>query len=62
MKAGKTADVRRVCANFLAEASRLYRVPKCSVRVLAARPLRVHEHSTIELFGDCDIQTMAIRL
>ena len=62
MQTGKTADVRRACTDFLAEASHLYQVPKCGVRVLAARPLRVREHSTIELFGDYDIQKMAIRL
>jgi hypothetical protein len=62
MKTGKTADVRRACTEFLAVASRLYRVPTCGVRVLAARPLRVREHGTTELFGDYHIPTMAIRL
>ena len=44
MKAGKSADVRRACADFLAATSDFYRVPPCAVRVLAARPLRVREN------------------
>ena len=36
MRAGKTADVRRACLEFLAELSGFYRVPSCGVRVLAA--------------------------
>lgn len=62
MQAGKIADVRRACIEFLQEASRLYRVPTCGVRVLAARPLRVRESWTSELFGDYQVETMAIRL
>ncbi len=62
MQTDKAADVRRACAEFLAEASRLYRVPTCDVRVLAARPLRVREHWTTELFGDYHPETMLIRL
>ncbi len=62
MQTGKTAEVRRACAEFLVEASRLYPVPECGVRVLAARPLRVREHWTTELFGDYHIETMLIRL
>lgn len=59
---GKTAGVRVACAEFLAEASRLYRVRPCGIRVLAARPLRVHEHSSTELFGDYNPTTMLIRV
>jgi hypothetical protein len=62
MQSARTADVRRSCIEFLSEASRLYRVPECGVRVLAARPLRVREHWTTELFGDYHIEAMAIRL
>jgi hypothetical protein len=62
MKTGKTSDVRLACAEFLQQASEFYRVPPCGVRVLAARPLRVREHWTSELFGDYHIETMAIRL
>ena len=62
MKTGKTADVRRACADFLEQASGFYKVPPCSIRVLAARPLRVRENWTTELFGDYDPGTMNIRL
>ena len=62
MKAGKTADVRRACADFLATTSDFYGVPACAVRVLAARPRRVREHWTTELFGDYNPRTMVIRL
>lgn len=58
---GKNVDVRRACAEFLAAASEFYRAPTCGVRVLAARPPRVREHGTTELFGDYHIPTMAIR-
>jgi hypothetical protein len=61
MQAGKTADVRLACAEFLSQASRFYQVPGCSVRVLAARPLRGREWVT-ELFGDYDPTTMLLRL
>lgn len=62
MQAGKTADVRRACADFLGEASEFNRTPTSGVRVLAARPLRVREHWTTELFGDYHPETMLIRL
>jgi hypothetical protein len=62
MKAGKTADVRRACAEFLAVASEFYEVPACGVRVLAARPLRVREPWTTELFGDYSPENMLIRV
>jgi hypothetical protein len=52
MKAGTMPDVRRACTEFLRTASGFYKVPTCDVRVLAARPLRVRENSTMELFGD----------
>ena len=52
MKAEDMKDVRQVCDDFLGTASDFYQVPGCSIRVLAARPLRVREHSTTELFGD----------
>ena len=41
MKADSLAHVRTACAEFLATASDFYRVPKCGIRVLAARPMRV---------------------
>jgi hypothetical protein len=62
MKAGATADVRRVCAEFLDAASEFYQTPACGIRVLAARPLRVREHWATELFGDYDPETMLIRV
>ncbi len=62
MQTGKTLDVRRACTKFLAQASAFYGTPMCGVRVLAARPLRVRQHGTTELFGDYHIPTMAIRL
>jgi hypothetical protein len=62
MKSGKSADVRRACAEFLVIASEFYEVPACGVRVLAARPLRVREQWTTELFGDYSPETMLIRL
>ncbi len=62
MAAGSTADVRRACAEFLAQASGFYGAPTCGVRVLAARPLRVREHWGTELFGDYNPETMLIRV
>jgi hypothetical protein len=47
---------------FLATASGFYRVPTCAIRVLAARPLRVRERGTFELFGDYDQETSVIRV
>src|SRR5258708_18083044 len=62
MKSDAIADVRRACAKFLTTASDFYQVRTCAVRVLAARPLRVREHSAIELFGDYHPTTMLIRV
>jgi hypothetical protein len=62
MKAGISADARRACAEFLDAASQYYVVPACGIRVLAARPLRVREHWTSELFGDYSPETMLIRV
>ena len=52
MAHGTTAAVRRACADLLGELSEFYNVPACDIRVLAARPLRVRESWTSELFGD----------
>ena len=38
--AGKSADVRRACAEFLAATSDFYRVPRCAVSVAA--PIAFH--------------------
>ncbi len=62
MKDGRSADARRARAEFLAATSDFYGVPSCSVRVLAARPLRVRENWATELFGDYNPRTMLIRL
>ncbi len=55
-------SVRRTGAEFLATASEFYEVPICGIRVLAARPLRVRENWTSELFGDYDPSTTRIRV
>lgn len=62
MKTDKIRDVRSACTDFLSTASDFYEVPKCSVRVLAARPLRTREHGTFELFGDYTPESMLIRV
>lgn len=62
MNAGTMREVSRACEEFLRTASEFYQVPKCGVRVLAARPLRVREYSTTELFGDYHPDTMLIRV
>ena len=62
MTEGTAADVRRTCESFLAAASDFYRVPRCGIRVLAARPLRVREYSTTELFGDYHPDSLLIRV
>lgn len=62
MKGNRAAEVRNTCAEFLAASSRFYHVPNCGVRVLAARPLRVRENWTSELFGDYSPETRHIRV
>jgi hypothetical protein len=62
MRAGATRDVATACNEFLRTAVDFYRVPECAVRVLAARPLRVRERSTIELFGDYHPDRRLIRV
>lgn len=62
IEAGTSGNVRRACEAFLHAASEFYGVPGCEIRVLAARPLRVREHWTSELFGDYTPETMLIRV
>jgi hypothetical protein len=62
MTAGAASDVRRACDQFLAAAADFYHVPRCAIRVLAARPLRVREYSTTELFGDYHPSSSLIRV
>jgi hypothetical protein len=62
MAHGATAAVRRACTVLLTELSDFYKVPACEIRVLAARPLRVRESWTSELFGDYSPDVMLIRV
>jgi hypothetical protein len=62
MTEGTVGDVRRNCDAFLAAAANFYGVPHCGIRVLAARPLRVREYSTTELFGDYHPDSLLIRV
>lgn len=55
-------DVHTASNEFLRSACDFYGVPMCPLRVLAARPLRVREYSTSELFGDYHPDTKAIRV
>jgi len=62
MKAGATRTVHNSCAEFLTAASSFYKVRNCGVKVLAARPLRVRENWSTELFGDYDPAALVIRV
>lgn len=62
MEDGRSPDVRHVCHEFLEASARFYGVPQCAIRVLAARPLRVRETWSSELFGDYAPDTMLIRV
>jgi hypothetical protein len=62
MRRGRSTDVHRTCADFLKAASEFYKVADCGIRVLAARPLRVRESWSTELFGDYTPETMLIRV
>ena len=62
MKVGQSTGVRRACAQFLNAASEFYKLPACDIRVLAARPRRVRERWSTELFGDYSPETMLIRV
>jgi hypothetical protein len=62
MLAHRVPDVRNACAEFLRASSNFYNVLQCGVRVLAARPLRVREGWSTELFGDYHPGTMLIRV
>ena len=62
MEDGTTAAVRSACADLLGELSEFYKVPASDIRVLAARPLRVRESWTTELFGDYSPDMMLIRV
>jgi len=62
MKSRTSADVRRACAEFLDATSQFYKIADCDVRVLAARPLRVRESWSSELFGDYNPEAILIRV
>jgi hypothetical protein len=62
MKTENVSAVRRACAEFLGAASSFYQVGLCRGRVLAARPLRVYERGSFELFGDYAPSTAMIRV
>lgn len=62
MKNQQDAVLQTACAQLLKTAAQFYRVPECGIRVLAARPLRVRENWTTELFGDYDPGTLLIRV
>lgn len=61
LKAGNMPEIGRASEEFLNTASDFFQVSRCNVRVLAARPLRVREYSTTELFGDYHPDTTLIR-
>jgi hypothetical protein len=62
MESGSMRDVRRHSAEFVATVSDFYRVPKCDVQILAARPLRTRRGWRTELFGDYHPTSMLIRV
>jgi hypothetical protein len=62
MQGSTVSSVRLACTEFLRVASAFYGVGQPAIRVLAARPLRVREGGSIELFGDYNPETMLIRL
>lgn len=62
MKTGSTREVRQASEEYIAVASEFFQVSRCDVRVLAARPLRVREYSTTELFGDYHPRDLLVRV
>jgi hypothetical protein len=62
MSADLKRKVQTACNEFLAEAARSFNVPRPSVRVLDARPLRVYESGLSELFGDYQLNNGLIRV
>jgi len=62
MRTGQRGEVEGAARAFLSAAAEFYQVPKCEIRVLAARPLRVRENWTSELFGDYQRETRLVRV
>jgi hypothetical protein len=59
---GTTTGLQPACAAFLYAAADFYVVQRPGIRVLAARPLRVREGWSSELFGDYSPETFQIRV
>ena len=55
-------QVQADCGRFLEAAAALFHVPKPQVRVLDARPVRVYETGSSELFGDYHEDNSLIRV
>ena len=62
MAAMAKIKVRSTSSDLLTEMAGLFNVSLPSVRVLDARPLRVYETGSSELFGDYDLSTALIRV
>ncbi len=62
LKGGSSRSVRISCASFLSDAAQFYGVQKPSIKVLASRPIRVHESRSSELFGDYESRSAVIRV
>jgi hypothetical protein len=62
MKGGEARELLAASEHFLKAAADFYQVRRCGLKVLAARPLRVREYSTTELFGDYHPDTILIRV
>ena len=59
---GTTTGLEPACAAFLNLAADFYGVERPGIRVFAARPLRVREGWSSELFGDYSPETFQIRV
>jgi hypothetical protein len=62
MRAGRMPEIGRASEEFLNAACDFFQIGRCGIRVLAARPVRVREYSTTELFGDYHPGTVLIRV
>jgi hypothetical protein len=62
LEGGKIPALLHACSEFLRVASDFYKVEPPGIRVLAARPLRVYEGGSMELFGDYNLSTRLIRV
>jgi hypothetical protein len=62
MQTGEMQEIGRASQEFLNTAADFFEVHRCAIRVLAARPFRVREYSTTELFGDYHPDTVLIRV